>query len=77
MKYRYDDENCYPQCYYCNCIINGNYKRYTLKMIELKWLDRVENIENDIKPFKLYPTDYIKIIKDSYVYVKDFIDKYQ
>ena len=69
MKYRYMDDNCYPQCAFCNVIINWNYKKYTLAMIDKFWLDWVRKVENDTElyPFKSYM--YVDIITKSFNYV--------
>ena len=47
MKYRYDILNCYPQSYQDNVMLSWNYKIYTLKMIDMLWRERVEEMLND------------------------------
>jgi len=37
MKYRFMDENCYPQCMRCNVMLNGNYVIYTKFMAKQLW----------------------------------------
>jgi len=71
LKYRFMDNNCRPQCWRCNCALNGNYKVYTLKMIERFWLDRVEKVEYDNEIYKISNYEYVEMIKDYYLYIKD------
>lgn len=47
MKYRFDILNCYPQSYQDNVMLSWNYKIYTLKMIDMLWRERVEEMLND------------------------------
>lgn len=53
MKYRYDLKNCRPQCYWCNCALNGNYQIYTLEMQKLHWYKRVDDVINDHIPHSI------------------------
>lgn len=53
MKYRYSERNCYAGCVGCNVYLNGNYPKYTLFMIKRYWLEKVEEMLNDKKPFKI------------------------
>lgn len=56
MKYRFSEENCHPQCYKCNCILSGNYQRYTMYMIDKYGMDKVQEMLNDktLKEYKQY-----------------------
>lgn len=66
LKYRFDVENCYPQCRKCNCAMNWNYKAYTLKMIDMYWLERVEELENDNELVSIPKWKYVEMIKERY-----------
>lgn len=56
MKYRFDIRNCHPQCYKCNCLLNWNYKPYTLYMVKEYWMDVVLVMISDrtLKEYKQY-----------------------
>lgn len=41
---RFNEDNCYPQCYRCNISLGGNYKEYTLALIEELGKDKVDEI---------------------------------
>lgn len=47
MKYRFDILNCYPQSYAENVMLSWNYKVYTLRMIDMLWKEKVEEMVND------------------------------
>ena len=47
MKYRYDILNCYPQSYAENVMLSWNYKVYTLRMIDMLWKEKVEEMVNN------------------------------
>ena len=47
LKYRYDILNCYPQSYAENVMLSWNYKVYTLRMIDMLWKEKVEEMIND------------------------------
>lgn len=46
-KYRWDIDNCKPQCMACNIFKHGNYIQYTLNMIRDYGKERVEKIQSD------------------------------
>jgi len=73
LRYRYDDDNCRPQSYRDNVILEGNYKSYTLRMIEIYWHDFVEQRINDKTTFKIRPYEYEEMIVDWV----DVIGKYE
>jgi len=52
-KYRWDEKNCFPQSYVDNCILNGNYKQYTIEMIRMFWDIVVENMVYDKELVKI------------------------
>lgn len=56
MKYRFDTTNCNCQCYRCNCVLSWNYQRYTLYMIDVYWMQKVQSMLDDktTKEFKQY-----------------------
>ena len=56
MKYRFDIRNCHPQCYKCNCLLNWNYKPYTVYMVKEYWMDVVLIMiwDRTLKEYKQY-----------------------
>lgn len=76
-KYRWDEDNVFPQSYVDNCIKNGNYKEYTLFMIDKYWKDRVEEMVSDKQLVKI-STAWIEEKIDYYNgLVKDLLYKIQ
>lgn len=69
LKYRYDIQNCHPQSYAENVMLSGNYKVYTLVMIEMYWLEYVEHIVND-KELRTYnQIEYEEMIMERYKFI--------
>jgi len=62
LKYRYMDDNCSPQCYFCNCCLNWNYQKYTMVMIKKFWLEWVENVLNDNTIYSISNYQYVEMI---------------
>lgn len=54
-NYRRSYDNCYPQCVKCNIFYNWNYKIYTLKMIDIHWKEKVEEMLNN-RQIRIYKT---------------------
>mgnify|MGYP002622301704 CR=1 FL=1 len=70
LRYRYDIRNCYPQCYRCNVILNGNYRSYTIKMIDMLWKEEVEEMINNKKVVDLKKSWYEEKIIEWYKFIK-------
>lgn len=69
LKYRYDIQNCYPQSYRENVELSGNYKVYTLKMIDLLWREKVEEMMNDNQTVNLNQIRYENHIQERYKFI--------
>lgn len=70
LLWKFADNNVRPQCARCNVMLNGNYAKYTLFMIDKFWKEYTEfllndNTTTDIKNFK-----YAKMISERYVIIK-------
>ena len=78
MKYRYDILNCYPQSYRENVELSGNYKVYTLRMIDIIWKEKVEEMINDKETVNLNQIRYENHIQEWYKFIvekKELIEK--
>lgn len=66
MNYRFDIDNCHPQCYKCNCILSWNYQYYTMYMIDRYGREKVDEMLNDktLKEYKQY--EYERMITERY-----------
>lgn len=64
-KYRWDENNCFPQCMPCNIYKSWNYIAYTLFMIWKYGQDKVKEMQEDKE-----------LIKISTVEIRDMIDFY-
>jgi len=73
-KYRWDEKNCYPQCYVDNCIKNWNYKEYTLFMIRTHWQIVVENMITDKELVKISTPRIKEQIEHYEKCVKEILD---
>ena len=62
LRYRYDITNCHPQCLYCNVMLHWSYQRYTIRMIDLYWKEKVLSMMNDRRCFKITQEQYEKSI---------------
>jgi len=82
LKYRFDESNCFAGCKRCNVILNWNYPKYTLFMIDQYWKEYVEKILNDKEIFKVwidwyrekieyYKQEVERLYWDIYVIVED------
>lgn len=69
LKYRYDILNCYPQSYAENVMLSWNYKVYTLRMIDMLWKEKVEEMIND-KELRTYnQIEYEEMIMERYKFI--------
>lgn len=71
MKYRYDILNCYPQSYAENVMLSWNYKVYTLRMIDMLWKEKVEEMINDKETVEYKQWWYEENIQEWYKYIKE------
>lgn len=63
-KYRRDEKNCHVQCMRCNIYLSGNYKSYTLYMINRYWFEWVTEITNEAnKPYPIKGYEIEEIIQ--------------
>ena len=69
MKYRYDIKNCYPQSYRDNVELSWNYKVYTLRMIDMLWKEKVEEMINDNETVNLNQKRYEENIQKRYTFI--------
>lgn len=75
MKYRYSEENCHPQCYKCNVLLNGNYRNYHKYMINKYWEKKEEEIRINKTTIKYTQERYEKSILYWFVCIKDELKK--
>jgi len=73
-KYRWDEKNCFPQSYVDNCVLNGNYKQYTIEMIRMFWDIVVENMVYDKELVKISTPRIREQIEHYEECVKDLLD---
>ena len=71
MKYRYDILNCYPQSYAENVMLSWNYKVYTLRMIDMLWKEKVEEMINDEETYSYTQQWYEDNIQEWYKFIKE------
>ena len=71
MKYRYDILNCYPQSYAENVMLSWNYKVYTLRMIDMLWKEKVEEMINDKETVEYKQQVYEEYIQEWYKFIKE------
>ena len=69
MKYRYDILNCYPQSYAENVMLSWNYKVYTLRMIDMLWKEKVEEMINDEETYSYTQQWYENNIQERYKFI--------
>ena len=69
LKYRFDDDNCRPQCWACNCAKNGNYPVYR-EVIERKFgEERERRVFFDKEVVSIPAWKYVEMIIDYYWYL--------
>ena len=66
LKYRFEKCNCNCQCYTCNCILNWNYQKYTLYMIDKYGREFVEAMLSDKTIIEIKQYEYEEMIKNWY-----------
>jgi len=71
MKYRYDILNCYPQSYAENVMLSWNYKVYTLRMIDMLWKEKVEEMINDWDLWSYSQEEYENMIQERYKFITE------
>ena len=71
MKYRFDILNCYPQSYRDNVMLSWNYKVYTLRMIDMLWKEKVEEMINDKEIVEYKQQVYEEYIQEWYKFIKE------
>lgn len=69
-KYRFDIENCHPQCEKCNIFLNGNYRNYLIYMRDTYGPEVEDRLRNDNETVKLYDFDLIMQCVDRYHYIE-------
>lgn len=62
LKYRFNDENCHPQCYNCNINLSGNYRNYYKYIINTYGEEKEDKLWNDKKTVKYNQEWYEKNI---------------
>lgn len=67
--YRFDLNNCHPQCQRCNVILNWNYKAYTLYMIDTYGRDFVDGLESNKWVCSLSMSRYQEHILERYDFI--------
>lgn len=70
-KYRWDINNCRPQCMWCNIFKHGNYIEYTTRMIDEYGIDVINKMKSDKELIKISTPD-IELLIDTY---KDMVEQ--
>ena len=63
LKYRFDEINCHAWCKRCNVILDWNYMMYTRRMIQQYWMEKVDEMMFDKKPYKISTPELEELIK--------------
>lgn len=63
---RYDERNSYAQCYGCNIAQNGNYREYTLRLIDRFGLEFVQTLQEESSKTRRYKTKELEELADEY-----------
>lgn len=66
MKYRYEEDNCHPQCYTCNVIHSGAYRNYHKFMVDNYWEQREEQLRTDQEVKKMLDYDLVMLCVERY-----------
>lgn len=73
LSTRWDEENCRPQCYSCNCLRNGNYDVYSLRLTKEKGPDILEELNRRKNLTKVMKrADYEILIEDLTLKLKEY-----
>lgn len=62
LFFRFNKENCHPQCYYCNVQLHGNYRNYCLYMIHKYWPEKEKYYRTFKKLFSIKDYQYRAMI---------------
>lgn len=62
LLFRFNQENCHPQCYYCNVQLHGNYRNYCLYMIHKYWPEKEKYYRTFKKLFSIKDYQYRAMI---------------
>ena len=65
-KYRFDINNCHPQCNTCNVFLNWNYRNYHIYMVNTYGEELERKIREDNTTKKLYEYDLIVDMQKRY-----------
>lgn len=65
-KYRFDVDNCNPQCYVCNVVLNWNYRNYHIYMVKKHWKEKENCIWTDKTLISIKIWQYQEWIKSWY-----------
>lgn len=68
MKYRFDSNQVYPQCYTCNITKNWNYRNYKIFMDQKVWPKQEDIYWNDNEIVKINQWDYEDMITKRHIY---------
>lgn len=68
-KYRWDEHNCRPQCVKCNIFLSGNYKIYTIKMVNEYGNEKIIEMIQDKELIKIRTYE----IEEKTVYYKNLV----
>ena len=72
LRYRYDEQNCHPQCPSCNVFHHGNYTEYAEFMIKEYGCDVIEEMNrNKHELIKLKVSDYESMVEIWQEEIKD------
>ena len=74
LKYRFDENQVFPQCYTCNVIKNGNYRNYKMYMDKKVWPEMEEIYRNDNGLVKYNIVRYQTHIYDRYDFIKPILE---
>lgn len=65
MGTRFDEENCHPQCFRCNCRLKGNLDEYALYLIQEYGDDILTRLkEKKLLGRKIKASEYKELIKE-------------
>ena len=62
LLFRFNKENCHPQCYYCNMELHWNYRNYYLYMFRKYWPEKERYYWTFKKPFPIRDRQYRAMI---------------
>lgn len=71
LKYRFEINQVYPQCYTCNVIKNGYYRNYKMFMDKTVWPEQEDIYWNDNELVEYNQIWYEEHIIERYSFIKD------